>query len=114
MATRSTPLSPADSPEFLFSADSIVPSSFSSPPQPAESVFFDDFAAASFDTSQETFSGLKDLPVTDPGPFHQNYAGSMTDGVNSRVRKMSQSSNEREMSTDVKLPPRDDAGDAEI
>jgi hypothetical protein len=52
--------------------------------------------------------GLKDSPNIDPGSSstaHSNYVGSMTESVSSRARKMSQSSNEREMSTDVKADP---------
>jgi hypothetical protein len=55
--------------------------------------------------------GQKDPPNIDPGcstpsaQLSSNYVGSMTEGVDSRARKMSQSSNEREMSTDVKADP---------
>lgn len=114
MATWSTctvPLSPALSPasDFLLPADNIIHSSFSSSPQSTGPAFFDDFAASSFGT-QETSLGLKDSPNTDPGSAQQNYVGSMTEGANSGARKMSQSSNEREMSTDVKPLPKNELG----
>lgn len=118
MASWSPPLSPALSPasDFLLPADNIIHSSFtSSPLHLTGPVFSDDLAASAFD-SQETLLGAKDFPNIDPGStcsIHQNYAGSMTESVNSRARKMSQSSNEREMSTDVKLPPKDETGDPE-
>ena len=69
-----------------------------------------DFATASFDTA-EAHLGLQDSPDKVALAL-TNYVVSMTESVTSRARKMSQSSNERELSTDFKPPPKDEIGEA--
>ena len=103
--------SPANSDILL--ADNTFKTSFSSSPPSAGPVFFEDFAGSSFDIRGALLSP-KDSPNSDPSLNVQlNYVGSMTDGANSRARKMSQSSNDREMSSDVKPQPKDGSLDPE-
>jgi len=93
--------------DFLLTADIL-----SSPPS-LESHFFDDFVDSPFDI-QGILLSPKDSPNGNPSPTAQpNYVGPMSEVVNSGARRMSQSSNEREMSTDVKPPPKDGSLDPE-
>ena len=97
----------------LLPSDNIFHASFSSSPQSAGPVFFDNYAGSAFDARGALLSP-KDSPNSDPSLNVQvNYVGSMTETVNSRARKMSQSSNDREMSSDVKPPPKDGSVDPE-
>jgi hypothetical protein len=66
----------------------------------------------SFD--HQTSSKAQDLPHIDPGLTRLDDGASMTEDANLRLRKMSQSSTEREMSTDVKPPRKDGAVDLEL
>jgi hypothetical protein len=102
------PLSPALSPhDGDFFLSDIYPSSL--PPSPyAAGTVFTPASASSFvpPPSQK-------VEAIDPG-FAQLYDdGASNEDVNSRLRKMSQSSNEREMSTDIKAARKDSTTDPE-
>jgi hypothetical protein len=84
-------------------------------PRSARPVYFvDDLREPSFGIHQETLSP-KDSPSSDPGSSAQaDNVRSMTGSDKSRARKMSRSSEEREMSTDVKPHPKDGSLDPEL
>jgi hypothetical protein len=113
MATWSTvppaALSPALSPHGdLFLPDSYHPS-LSSSPHASVAVYTPDQGSSFDHQSSLNVQGF----LIDPGLVQLNDGVSMTEDVNSRGRNMSQSSTEREMSTDVKPSRKDSTADPE-